>query len=74
PNHTKYSFRKYINAIGEEIGVLSPEDGFSVRNPVTKEKSIPETEVGEMDNGVASVAAEGNVQTWISKREQRESG
>ncbi|MCE2055222.1 hypothetical protein HAX54_042219 [Datura stramonium] len=50
-------------AFGEEIGVLSPEDDFSVRNPVIEEESISETEVGEVDNGVASVAAKENAQT-----------
>ncbi|MCD7470365.1 hypothetical protein HAX54_010158, partial [Datura stramonium] len=59
-------------AIGEEIKVLSLEDNLSVRNLVIEEESILKIEVGEVNNGVSSVAAEENAQTWISKSENKE--
>ncbi|KAH0695393.1 hypothetical protein KY285_022490 [Solanum tuberosum] len=58
--------------VGEEIGVLSPDDSLSVRNPVIEEETVPETEVNEVENGVASVVAEEKAQTWISKSENKE--
>uniref|UniRef100_M0ZWL6 GTP-binding protein hflx n=1 Tax=Solanum tuberosum TaxID=4113 RepID=M0ZWL6_SOLTU len=69
---TKYSYRGCIKAVGEEIGVLSPDDSLSVRNPVIEEETVPETEVNEVENGVASVVAEEKAQTWISKSENKE--
>ncbi|XP_049390640.1 uncharacterized protein LOC125855040 [Solanum stenotomum] len=68
----KYSYRGCIKAVGEEIGVLSPDDSLSVRNPVIEEETVPETEVNEVENGVASVVAEEKAQTWISKSENKE--
>ncbi|KAH0680590.1 hypothetical protein KY284_021675 [Solanum tuberosum] len=64
--------KKYKVAVGEEIGVLSPDDSLSVRNPVIEEETVPESEVNEVENGVASVVAEEKAQTWISKSENKE--
>ncbi|KAJ8555554.1 hypothetical protein K7X08_013050 [Anisodus acutangulus] len=55
---TPYSYRGCIMAaVGEEIGVLSPDD---------------RTEVDEVDNGVASVVAEEKTQSWITKNDNKE--
>ncbi|KAK4365127.1 hypothetical protein RND71_016485 [Anisodus tanguticus] len=55
---TPYSYRGCIKAaVGEEIGVLSPDD---------------RTEVDEVDNGVASVVAEEKTQSWITKNDNKE--
>ncbi|MCD7473584.1 hypothetical protein HAX54_015525 [Datura stramonium] len=71
-NQTKYSSPNCIKAVGEEIRVLSPDDTLSVHNPVIEEEPVLETEIGKVDNGVASVVAEENAQTWISKSEKKE--
>ncbi|XP_055834344.1 uncharacterized protein LOC129902922 [Solanum dulcamara] len=69
---TKHSYRGFMKAVGEEIGVLSPDDNLPVPNPAIEEESVPETEVNEVENGVASVVAEEKAQTWISKSENKE--
>ncbi|XP_009763434.1 uncharacterized protein LOC107824703 [Nicotiana tabacum] len=67
---TNYSF---IKAVGEEIGVLSPDDSFSLRNPVIEEETPPETEVHEVENEVAaSVVDEDKAQSWIKKSENKD--
>ncbi|XP_059279058.1 uncharacterized protein LOC132033184 [Lycium ferocissimum] len=66
---TKYSFNGRC-AVGEEIGVLSPDDSSFVRNPVIDDE--PETEVGDVDNGVASVVDEEKAQSWISKSDNKD--
>ncbi|KAJ8540963.1 hypothetical protein K7X08_001779 [Anisodus acutangulus] len=44
--------------VGEEIGVLSPDDSVSVRNPAIE---VPEREVNEVDN-------EEKAQSWITRK------
>lgn len=66
---TKYGYRGCTKALGEEIGVLSPGDSLSVRNPVIEEEPVRET---EEENGVASVVAEEKAQTWIRKSDNKE--
>ncbi|XP_060199743.1 uncharacterized protein LOC132628060 [Lycium barbarum] len=61
---TKYSFNGRC-AVGEGIGVLSPDDSSFVRNPVIDE-------VGDVDNGVTSVVDEEKAQSWISKSDNKD--
>lgn len=53
--------------------MLSPEDSFSLRNPVIEEVTLPETEAHEVENEVAaSVVDEDKALSWIKKSENKD--
>ncbi|KAK4351938.1 hypothetical protein RND71_027456 [Anisodus tanguticus] len=59
-SQTKYNYRGCIKAtVGEEIGVLSPDDSVSVRNPAIE---VPEREVFEEKAYLVDVACKGDTE------------
>ncbi|KAF3620769.1 putative BEL1-like homeodomain protein 3-like [Capsicum annuum] len=64
---TNYTYRNCIKAVGEEIGVLSPNESLSV----IEQEIVPESEVDEVEDGVDSVVDEEKGQNWIGKSEKK---
>ncbi|KAM3304622.1 GTPase HflX [Capsicum chacoense] len=64
---TNYTYRNCIKAVGEEIGVLSPNESLSV----IEQEIVQETEVDEVENGVDSIVDEEKGQHWIGKSEKK---